>query len=119
MPHRLTCAIVAVAFPAIAATPVDLLPGQQAIVQKVITKALIDPRSAKFSTLSAVQHDNGDFQVCGTVNAKNSFGGYVGATPFVGRLVGNELILTKIAPTPSEAMNMMRLCETYGATIVE
>lgn len=42
--------------------------------KRLVTDGLKDPGSAMFRAIRAV----GDDQVCGQVNAKNSFGGYVG-----------------------------------------
>ena len=39
---------------------------------------LVDPESAQFSELRLTR----DGSVCGLINAKNSFGGYVGFKPF-------------------------------------
>jgi hypothetical protein len=48
-----------------------------------IPKILKDPDSAKFSDVVAVDDDKGGFAVCGKVNAKNSFGAYIGAKSFI------------------------------------
>ena len=47
---------------------------EQAAIQVAIKNTLKDPDSARFEFLNAK---------CGTVNAKNSFGGYAGAKRFV------------------------------------
>lgn len=47
--------------------------------QRIVRAALKDPDSAKFSN---VRVKEGTAFVCGQVNAKNSFGGYVGPIPF-------------------------------------
>lgn len=43
---------------------------------------LKDPSSAEFKNIRLVKYLNGHV-VCGSVNAKNSFGGYTGFTPFI------------------------------------
>ncbi len=52
------------------------------------TKALVkqylnDPDSAQFSNTFHIKKANGDEILCGSVNAKNGFGGYAGYQPFV------------------------------------
>lgn len=44
----------------------------------LIARGLLDPDSAKFQNVRVVNK----FLVCGEVNAKNQFGGYVGYQPF-------------------------------------
>jgi len=51
---------------------------------------LKDPDSAKFSDLKASITDNNAVSVCGFVNAKNSYGGYVGKQPFIGITFGDN-----------------------------
>lgn len=53
--------------------------------QAAVRKRLIDPYSAQFTTLFVKK----DGTLCGTVNAKNRFGGYVGATDFIFSMNGN------------------------------
>lgn len=48
-------------------------------VRKAMEQYLIDPFSAKYINLRAGRNGT----ICGTVNAKNRFGAYVGAKPFV------------------------------------
>lgn len=48
-----------------------------------VAAALKDPESARFSDWKAYRNSNGTVDVCGKVNAKNSFGGYSGAAWFV------------------------------------
>ncbi len=50
--------------------------------ENVVRSTLKDPDSAKFDH-TAVGKKDGFRYVCGNVNAKNSFGGYVGAAPFI------------------------------------
>jgi hypothetical protein len=48
---------------------------------RILAERLKDPDSAKFTKLR-VANNNGQQLVCGSVNAKNSYGGYVGAKDF-------------------------------------
>lgn len=51
--------------------------------KKKITVRLKDPDSAKFDSLRILTHmQTGKRTLCGTVNAKNSYGGYVGSKGF-------------------------------------
>ncbi|MBB4865473.1 hypothetical protein HNP46_004367 [Pseudomonas nitritireducens] len=51
----------------------------------VITSMLKDPESARFSGIIGVQVEGrpSASAICGNVNAKNSYGGYVGSVPFM------------------------------------
>lgn len=51
--------------------------------QRLLAKKLRDPDSAKFDR-DYVSYKSGAPVVCGTVNAKNGFGGYSGAERYVG-----------------------------------
>lgn len=53
--------------------------------QAEIAGQLKDPSSAQFRNVKASKTDKGFALVCGEVNAKNTFGGYVGFTPFIWR----------------------------------
>lgn len=49
--------------------------------KKAVKQTLKDPESAQFTNLRIGKYGDG-ILVCGNVNAKNSFGGYVGTRPF-------------------------------------
>ncbi len=49
--------------------------------KQLLVRSLKDPDSAKYSNLVIAQSD-GKKILCGTINAKNSYGGYVGAKAF-------------------------------------
>lgn len=55
-----------------------------------VASGLKDPNSAQFNGVRLVSYAGGKV-ICGTVNAKNSFGGYVGFTPFVASPQGATL----------------------------
>lgn len=55
-------------------------------VEDAIKNRLRDPYSAKFTHSKYISNGNGEY--CGMVNSKNSYGGYVGKTPFLVMLVG-------------------------------
>ena len=57
------------------------------LAQDDIMEELIDPDSANFRNEKIIRNDNGLY-VCGEVNAKNSFGGYVGFKPYFSAIFG-------------------------------
>lgn len=54
-------------------------------ITKKVASRMKDPDSTRFSDITAVKSEQG-VEVCGLVNAKNSFGGYVGYRAFYGAL---------------------------------
>ena|SRR6185503_9265874 len=50
--------------------------------ENAVREHLNDPRSAQFQNERSLTNKNGNKVVCGEVNAKNGFGGYVGFTRF-------------------------------------
>lgn len=67
-------------------TPVHLTKSQIAIIHAGVARSLKDPESARFGDVVAGKDPKGIVFACGYVNAKNSFGGYVGDKPFEGVL---------------------------------
>ena len=59
-------------------------------VKKEVVKEFKDPYSARFEQLRYNHEEGGPYSVCGTVNAKNSYGAYAGAVPFYGLLLAME-----------------------------
>lgn len=74
-------------------TNIDLTPEQIEAAKEVIRSELKDPDSAKFSGIYGVTSESWKIShaVCGYVNAKNSYGGYVGKRPFA--VVGDHTIM--------------------------
>ena len=60
---------------------------------EAVRSVLKDPYSAQFEDLRVVDYQAGKV-VCGHVNAKNSYGGYVGSVPFVAG-VGTAILYTE------------------------
>lgn len=52
-------------------------------VQNLVRQALKDPDSARFEGATNIIGEGDAMVACGLVNAKNSFGGYVGAQPYM------------------------------------
>jgi hypothetical protein len=55
-------------------------------IKQAVLASLKDPESAKFGQFTQV----GDNQACIEVNARNSYGGYSGTTPFLVRKIDGE-----------------------------
>lgn len=84
-----------------------LLTGCTAGVERQVAEVLKDPGSAKFTNMET--HGSGaDQVVCGEVNAKNGFGAYAGAKPFMVR--GGMLYL----PTTTTCCLLTQLEEREG-----
>lgn len=72
--------------------------------------------------MAAAQEGDDHSWVCGTVNAKNSFGGYTGDEPFMGMLThlkaGDKVLrvfaVSGIGGTDSETYAVMATCKQYG-----
>ncbi|MGX9144960.1 hypothetical protein [Mesorhizobium sp. 128a] len=94
-----------------------------AVIQKGVRDSLKDPDSARFGNMLAAQEDADSSWVCGTVNARNSFGGYTGGTPFMGMLThlaggGGKVLRTfsviGLGGTDSETYSILSMCKQYG-----
>lgn len=83
-------------------TPVTLTPQQVEAVQAAFRRVLKDPESARFGGQVAGRDSKGVIWVCGTVNAKNSFGGYTGIKPYIAGVEGN---LAKIGPVANDQVD--------------
>ena len=103
--------------------PITLNEEQIAIVKEGIKRSLKDPNSADFGAMKAADTDKkGIVHVCGTVNAKNSFGGYSGQSPYVGVLGSMEsegktvglFTLTSLGNTKRDASVVMSMCKQLG-----
>jgi len=55
---------------------------EEKAVQDSVAAQLKEPLSAIFSGMVASKETNGSILVCGSVNAKNSLGGYTGMQPY-------------------------------------
>jgi hypothetical protein len=64
----------------------ELTPAEKALLAKGFAKNLKDPDSAKFEWVKIPKNwsnNGGGFDYCATLNAKNSYGGYIGYQPFI------------------------------------
>ncbi|MBX3580787.1 MAG: hypothetical protein KF810_02675 [Rhizobiaceae bacterium] len=91
-----------------------------AAVKRDLAASMKDPESARFGeTMMASPGGAGLINVCGTVNGKNSFGGYTGSKPFMGSLTTNNagkrvFIPVGIGGTDSETFAVRTMCTKYG-----
>mgnify|MGYP001209483711 CR=1 FL=1 len=102
--------------------PHTLTEAQMASIKSVITRQLIDPGSAQFSEFRArkVISQNGQgYQVCGHVNSKNRFGGYVGRRPFIGAFSPGapEQFQLNSLPTAQFADSVYYACNGLGLSL--
>ena len=64
-------------------------------IENGVRRDLKDPDSAKFSEINVYKGESGLFS-CGSVNARNSYGGYTGYTPFfIYIIIGKSLLNEK------------------------
>ena len=80
----------------------------EAMIKSWYDKTLIDPESARYtfaepaksyvksSPLMGVRETFG-WRVCGTINAKNRFGGYTGQSPFITMFKNGAIVMVKDA----------------------
>jgi hypothetical protein len=70
---------------------ITLSDAQEKAMRDGIAYHLVDPESARFRNLRSAKHiKTGTLLVCGEVNAKNRFGGYIGYTPFMASLENGQ-----------------------------
>ncbi|MCK1507194.1 hypothetical protein [Bradyrhizobium sp. 18] len=100
----------------------ELTPAEKATLSKGFAGGLKDPDSAKFqwTRVPKVLPADGMIDYCGLVNAKNSYGGYIGAQPFIGTIqVSKGKILTGAVgavgdPTPMYREILPKMCRDKG-----
>ena len=61
---------------------VAVSPALQRAIEEAVRNDLKDPESARFKHAVAFKDKDGGVAACGIVNAKNSYGGYTGFTPY-------------------------------------
>jgi len=100
----------------------QLNPAETKAVEEGVKRQLKDPNSAIFGPMLASTANNGISYVCGTVNARNSFGGYNGQSMFVGVLgalaAEGKTIATftmvSLGETNTKAATVADMCRMYG-----
>lgn len=96
-----------------------LTPEQAGAVQAGIRGQLKDPTSPLFGTMVAGPGPDGNLNVCGIVNAKNSFGGYVGDQPYMGILMttnGQSVFVPTVVASaaPGDSGYVSQQCQRAG-----
>lgn len=86
----------------------NVSPQELAVISKKVSRDFKDPDSAKYTN---VRIDPKQEIVCGEVNAKNAYGGYVGATVFFGVPVmkGNSMVDFKLRAIYDSELENARL----------
>lgn len=68
--------------------------------QQLVAETMRDPEATRFKPeVSAYVTGRGDYIVCGTLNAKNAMGGYVGYRPYYVRIRDGKIAAVQV---PSE-----------------
>jgi hypothetical protein len=96
--------------------PITLTPAMQQMVKRGVTESLKDPESARFGKMVAVKDSKGVITVCGMVNAKNSLGGYVGMSPYLGVLSpeAEAFVVAGIGSSDTGRPAAMQVCSQAG-----
>lgn len=99
-------------------TPTSLTETQAEMVKIGIKIVLKDPDSATFGPFIAAKAESGEIGVCGHVNAKNSFGGYTGMSPFIGTLRTNNMFkVAQIGNNREDSEIIKTVCRKMGIQI--
>lgn len=103
-------------------SPTTLSEAQRATVHRAVTAVLKDPESARFGAMNAGVTKQGAILVCGYVNAKNSFGGYTGDSPYWGWLQPSGAFQVRDmasdwGASPSNAVAIVSNCRANGVAI--
>lgn len=98
-------------------TPVKLNQAEIDAVHSVIVAKLKDPGSVQWGEVKAGANSNGKIFVCGLVNAKNSFGGYNGMTPYLGDMVSGRFLFGGMGGTPETSTAAYQVCDKLGLSL--
>jgi hypothetical protein len=66
--------------------------------------------------MDAVRTGDQTVAVCGLVNAKNSFGGYGGDSPYIGELTSGKFTLQVFGDGETKMTQVLGRCSNFGAT---
>jgi hypothetical protein len=88
-------------------------------VEAAVRDQLKDPFSAKFGSMQANQGEKGIVTVCGWVNAKNSFGAFIGQLPFFAGYVSStgKSFIIKLASGEDDARLVAVECINNGTPL--
>lgn len=102
-------------------TPVKLSSQDVKTVEAGVRAVMIDPDSARFGTMVAVEDSTGKITVCGYVNGRNRLGGYTGNKPFMGNFINEggrkSFGITGFGSTESNDMAVSIMCKRRGISI--
>lgn len=98
--------------------PIKLSAAQEQAVKAAVTYDLKDPASAQFRPMVAGVFPGGSsITVCGEVNSKNSFGGYVGFTSYmvqVDSARAGEAKMVAYGSDTLEELTIVKNCRDLG-----
>lgn len=87
-------------------------------IMKGVRARLKDPASAIFGGVVAKREASGFVYVCGSINAKNSYGGYTGDQPYSGMLAGEGpkafFAVLGIGGLENESEGILQVCREKG-----
>lgn len=99
--------------------PYRLSASNVSVVKRDVRASMKDPDSARFGSMAASIDEKGVVTVCGYVNGKNSFGGYVGEKPFFGVLTtqNTQFYVGGIAGSDTDVRATIITCQKAGVAI--
>lgn len=105
--------------PSVIAHPKALTDEQISAVKEGVRGSLKDPGSAIFGEIAATEGEHSIFYVCGVTNGRNSYGGYVGMSPFYGMLAplqagGFRFVVLGIEQNALKREMARYWCEQHG-----
>lgn len=102
--------------PTILHKPYPLNDTDTKLIKDAVARSLKDPNSALFGLVAGTKADDEQYvTVCGFVNAKNSFGGYIGQKPFLAALFpGKSAALIDIGDSETKPIAIADVCKQYG-----
>ena len=103
--------------PPVATHPIKLDAAQLKAIERSVANGLKDPESARFNMITGVAGADGRVRACGYVNAKNSFGGYVGMRPFAGAFDGSNNFVFVLAEGVPQSADILGICKSRGILI--
>lgn len=77
--------------------PEPVTAADRSAINIAVVDRLKDPATAQLRGVQAFSLSNGDRAICGEVNGRNSFGGYVGFQPFYIRTRGGQIVTFEVA----------------------
>lgn len=98
--------------------PVVLTAIEIGAVKEAVAERLKDPGSAQFGEMRAARQPGKNAIVCGEVNARNSYGGYVGRRTYTGMLISRDgkayFAVTGMGSTAAERYAIDTMCQRDG-----